>query len=333
MSSPLSRGQVMDTQRARIHEATMQILAERGMRGATVARVIARAGVSRSTFYALFEDLESCILAAVQQVLSQSAGRMSAAFERESIWQDGVLAAVAALLISLDREPLLARVCLVESLAGSSDVLRHRARVLATLNPMVAMGREQVQTLQGSELAAEASVAAVAGILHNRLVNEEAPPFISLLGELVGLVVTPYLDPATVLREKERADDMARALAEECLSKAPSLLANAQIPAGLRRPGAYRARSCIIFLATNPGSSNKAVAAGIGVSHLGQVSGLLARLANAGLLVKQSSGAGRPNASRLTVLGESVAEALNDTLVNDCRDSTQSSRCTDCSYR
>ncbi len=52
---------------------------------------------------------------------------MSKAFADEGSWQDVVLAALAALLESLDREPLLARVCLLEMLAGSPEVLEHRA--------------------------------------------------------------------------------------------------------------------------------------------------------------------------------------------------------------
>jgi hypothetical protein len=85
-----------------------------------------------------------------------------------------------------------------------------------------------------------------------------------------------------------------------------------QLPAGLSHPGAYRARSCVIFLAANPAASNKAVAAGIGVSSLGQVSELLKRLAGTGLLIKHSGGAGRPNAWYLSSHGEQLAQALKD---------------------
>lgn len=308
---PVSREQAREMQRKRILEAMVGEVGERGLRGATVAGVSARAGVSRSTFYDLFEDLEVCVLAVLSQVASRSTILMSKAFAGEARWQDGVMAALAALLVSLDREPLLARVCLLETLAGSRAVLQHRARELAALNPLVDVGREQARAnCELPELTAEASVASVAGILHTRLVTGEAPPFIGLLGQLVGLVVAPYLDPHDVVQEIKRGEDTARRIAQERPPRPSKSYASARIPAALRQPGAYRARACVIFLSVNPGVSNNEVAAGIGVSHLGQVSELLKRLVVTGLLTKHPGGAGRPNAWWLTSHGEQVAHDL-----------------------
>lgn len=307
---PRSRAQAREMQRKRILDAMVGEVGERGLRRATVAGVSARAGVSRSTFYELFEDLEVCLLVVLRQVVSRSTALMSEAFKRETSWQDGVLAALTALLVSLDRQPLVARVCLVETLAGSPAVLRHRARELAALNPLVDVGREQARANgEPPELTAEGSVASVTGILHARLVTGEAPPFIGLLGQLVGLVVAPYLDSHDVVREIKRGEDLARAIAEERASSSSLSPAKVPIPVGLRHPGAHRARSCVIFLAANPGASNKSVAAGIGISHLSQVSELLSRLAGIGLLTKQSGGPGRPNAWRLTPHGEQYTQA------------------------
>jgi AcrR family transcriptional regulator len=309
-SRPGSRTQAQEMQRKRILDAAVGEVGERGLRHATVAGVSARAGVSRSTFYEFFEDLEACVRVVLRQVVSRSTILMSDAFRREAHWQDGVLAALAALLVSLDRQPLLARVCLVEALAGSPGVLQHRARELAALNPLVDVGREQARAHGAPpELTAEGSVASVAGILHARLVTGEAPPFVSLLGQLVGLVVAPYLDPGEVVRAIKRGEDLERTILEERASSSSLAPATVQIPAALRHPSAHRARSCVIFLAANPGASNAAVAAGIGVSHLSQVSELLSRLQAAGLLTKQSGGAGRPNAWWLTPHGEQYAQA------------------------
>lgn len=300
-------------QRKRILDATVGEVGERGLQSVTIAGVVARAGVSRSTFYELFGDLDVCILAVLREVTSRSTGLISEALAQEPRWQDGVLAALAALLTFLDREPLLARVFLVETLAGSPAVLKHRASELALLNPLVDAGRKQGQAKrEPPELAAEASVASITGILHTRLVTGEAPPFIGLLGQLVGLVVAPYLDPSQVVHEIDRGEAMARVLANEGSSHGPSSKGRARIPAGLRHPGAYRARSCVIFLAANPGASNKAVAAGIGVSSLGQVSELLKRLAALGLLAKHSGGTGHANAWWLTAYGEQASVALKN---------------------
>jgi AcrR family transcriptional regulator len=300
-------------QRKRILDAMVCEVGERGLRGVTIAGVSARAGVSRSTFYELFKDLDSCVLAVLRQVASRSTALMAKAFAEEDSWQDGVLAALAALLESLDREPLLARVCLLEMLAGSPEVLEHRARELAALNPLVDVGRKQARTTgEPVELTAEASVASVAGILHTRLVTGEAPPFIGLLGQLVGLVVCPYLEPHEVVIEVKRGEALAQTIAEKHASSSTQPPITAQLPAALSHPGAYRARSCMTFIAAKPGSSNKQIAAGIDVPHLGQVSELLARLARGGLLLKRAGGAGRPNQWWLTPQGEQAAQALQD---------------------
>jgi AcrR family transcriptional regulator len=301
-------------QQKRIFAATVGEVGERGLRGVTVAGVSERAGVSRSTFYELFHDLDACILMVLSQVATRSTALMSKAFAEQASWEDGVLAALAALLVSLDRDTLLARVCLVETLAGSPAVLEHRARELAALNPLVDIGRKRAHASgEPPELTAEASVASVAGILHTRLVTGEAPPFIGLLGQMVGLVTGPYLDPRDVARVINRGEAIARSIARE-RSTAPVLSrVDAPLPPALRHPGAYRARSCLVFLADNAGASNKAVAVGIGVSSLGQVSELLKRLARSGLLVKHSGGVGRPNAWSLTPHGERVAQTLKNT--------------------
>lgn len=71
---PVSREQAQEMQQRRILDATVGEVAERGLRGATVAGVITRAGVSRSTFYELLEDMETCVVTVLRMLryLSQS---------------------------------------------------------------------------------------------------------------------------------------------------------------------------------------------------------------------------------------------------------------------
>jgi AcrR family transcriptional regulator len=58
------RSGVEDGQRARLLEAMVQTVADQGYPRTTVAEVVRAAGVSRSTFYALFEGKEECFLEA-----------------------------------------------------------------------------------------------------------------------------------------------------------------------------------------------------------------------------------------------------------------------------
>ena len=181
-----------------------QVVAERGLRGASVKLVTGRAGISSSLFRAVFASLDDCILAVLEQVMMRSSALMVEAFDREPFWQDGVLAALEALLAFLDFEPASARIYLVESLAGPPAALQLRASLLESFSPLVDRGRDLVSAdRQPSAMAAGSAIASVAGTLHAQLVAGSSPPFISLLGELAGMVVTPYLGVAA--EEGDRA--------------------------------------------------------------------------------------------------------------------------------
>jgi AcrR family transcriptional regulator len=300
---------VLELQRRRMLDAMAQVLAERGLRSATIGEVASRAGVSRSTFCELFEGLEDCFVALLEHVMVRSTTLIREAFAREAEWQDAVLAGLEALLVFLDSEPALARMILVEALAGPPEALQRRARLLEPLEPLVEGARELLPArAQPPPVTAEATIIAVAGILHARVVDGNAPPYIELLGELTGLVVAPYLGVSAAAEAIERGGARARVLAREVSARREVRVV---VPGELRHAKAYRLRSCLLYLAANPGLSNQAVASGIGVSHLGQTSVLLSRLNSLGLLTKRSGGAGRPNAWWPSSYGERVARALD----------------------
>src|SRR2546423_602659 len=60
----LAREVVVASQRGRMIEAMAETVAEKGYAATTVADVVARAGVSRRTFYEHFADREECFLGA-----------------------------------------------------------------------------------------------------------------------------------------------------------------------------------------------------------------------------------------------------------------------------
>jgi AcrR family transcriptional regulator len=304
------REQVQEMQRRRLLNAMAHLLAEEGLRRLTVRGLCARADASPSTFRELFGNLDGCFLALLERVMERSTTLVIAAFEGESSWQEGVLAGLEALLVFLDREPVLARVCLVEALAGPRDALKLRARLFALLEPLLERGREQLAPEQQPlPLTAAATVALVAGVLQERFVRDREPAFVELLGELGGLVVAQYLGISEGNRQVERGNARAQVLTSE-LSVRPREVP-VDIPKEIRHARAQRLRLCLAYLAENPGVSNQSIAIGIELSHLGQTSTALSRLNDAGLLVKRAGGAGRPNAWWLSPYGEQVARALD----------------------
>ena len=56
----LPREVIANSQRERLLEAAMQVVAERGYAATTIGDLTGEAGVSRTTFYELFDDKEAC---------------------------------------------------------------------------------------------------------------------------------------------------------------------------------------------------------------------------------------------------------------------------------
>lgn len=303
------RPEVVEAQRARLLEATAEVVAENGLRGASKSQIAECAGVSRTTLAEQFASLDDCLLALLDMVLERAAAQIVKAFERESSWSDGVLAALEGLLVLLDREPLRARVCLLESMTLPPAALQVRALAVGEIARLVdGRVRDELSIeRQPPVTMSEATIGAVLGLLRRRVLSGVAPPFLALLGELAETVVAPYLGPSAAARAASTGKARAQALLNQDASP-PSEL---EVPSMLRHANAHRMRACVQYLADHSGSSNRAIGAAIGVSHAGQVSRLLARLHEAGLLEKEEGGAGRPNDWRLSPYGVEVAQALS----------------------
>jgi len=304
------REQARVLQRRRLLDAMAQLVAEEGFRRVRTASVCARAAVSPGVLRELFGGLDGCFLALLEHAMDRSMALVTEAFEAEASWQDGVLASLEALLVFLDSEPALAKVCLVEVQAGPPEAADLRARLFAALRPLLDRGREQLTIeQQPPQLTARATIALVAGVLQEQFVEGQDPQFIGLLGELAGLVVAQYLGLSKAKPQIERGDARAEVLARDLTAR--PVVPPVQIPKEIRHARAHRRRLCLAYLAENPGASNQAIAVGIELSHLGQLSTALSRLDRMGLLVKQAGGAGRPNAWWLSPYGEQVARALD----------------------
>jgi AcrR family transcriptional regulator len=300
-------------QRSRILDAMAEVAAHQGMRRATVRSVLKQARISSATFYVLFKDLDDCFLTLLGEVMSHSTRLMFEAFQRESSWPDGAAAGLAALLVSLDAEPARTRVCLTESLGAGTMALELRACMLRALEPLIDARQDQASLARVPlALTAEPTIASVVGILHNRLVSGDAPPFIDLLGELVSLVLGPGMDASSLTDRVEQAEQLAREISQQRLSFPVAPSTKTQIPKVLQHPLARRARACVLYLANHPGASNQTIGAAIAVTHQGQISTLLARLHDLGLLVKHAGAPGHPNAWSLTAEGNRIAQALED---------------------
>lgn len=321
-------GAPVGTQRARIMGAIVEVVAERGYAGASVGAVIERARVARRTFYEQFPGgLDEGLNAVLDDVLAQTGALAAAQLERHETWQEGVCAAMASLLMFLDSEPELARVCFIHTSGAGPTVVEHRERVMRAFRARIA-ARIESEGVRVSPLTAESVLASIFGVIRARLVSPEQNQMIELLGPLMEILAIPLAASEQLVREeRRRGDELARAIqAGEVDWARPSSARGGAgtgaaeaggesdedaLPALLINPSARRLRECLRHVAEHPGSSNREVAAGIGVTHSSQISKLLSELADAGLASRLSEGAGKRNAWWLTERGMRAARILS----------------------
>ena len=119
------------------------VASEHGVGYATVARVVARSGVSRRTFYEQFVDREDCFLAAFDLAMERIAAVVLPAYRQSSKWRERVRAGMTALLRFLDLEPGVARLVIVEALGAGPKALERRRRGIAQIITVIdQQGRE-----------------------------------------------------------------------------------------------------------------------------------------------------------------------------------------------
>jgi hypothetical protein len=164
-------------------------------------------------------------------------------------------------------------------------------------------------------MTAEGLVGAAFGIVYARLLRGQRKPLVGLLGELMGMIVLPYLGPAAARREQDAP--VPRAVTPR----------TAQRPVSRQRPVAdplenvpmrltYRTSRVLEgvaeLAARGSAPSNREVGDFAGIQDPGQVSKLLRRLERLGLLANSGAGhsKGEPNAWRLTATGEQVARSI-----------------------
>ncbi|HTD58378.1 MAG TPA: hypothetical protein VK672_05740 [Solirubrobacteraceae bacterium] len=323
------RGQVTGIQRARMIAAMIDVVSERGRSNATVAHVVARSGVSRRTFYEVFDDFEDCFLAALDQSISRASKYVLNVYSPADKWRARIRVALVGLLEFLEDEPAMGRLCVVETLGAGRRVHERRQRAVDAAIAVLDEGRGESKSATSlPALTSEGVVGGVLSVLHARLVagwgnleSGERPEghtqrvdggqaggrgsLLELTGSLMGMLVLPYLGPAAAQKESSRAAP-ERKIRPHPASRDPLR--------DLEMRLTYRTVRVLLSIAAAPGSSNREVGAAAGIDDQGQISKLLSRLEKLGLI--ENSGAGQvrgaPNAWELTKKGVEVQQLVVD---------------------
>jgi AcrR family transcriptional regulator len=186
---------VTENQRDRLIDAATAIFAERGFASLAVANVIDQAGVSRGTFYEIFDNKFDCLLAAQQRAFDRLHRAIVSACSAEDDWPRGVAAGVAAGLDFVAEFPDDARLILASSHPSSEPQLASEGiSANEWLADLLRDGsRTYADARSPSDLTEQAAVGAAISIVGSCLTSERVGPMPELTAALVQIILTPYL--------------------------------------------------------------------------------------------------------------------------------------------
>jgi AcrR family transcriptional regulator len=196
---------VAASQRMRLLEAVVEAVAEKGYQETRVTDIIARAGVSRKTFYEHFDEKEECFLAAYELEVSQIVETAAGAFAGEGPrpWPEQLRDGVRAFLRYLAEHPAAARVCIVDVMGAGKKAIDRRDAALRSFTYFVDAGRSEAD----HEVPGRLALAILGGgyeLIAAELIHGSAANLDRLAPDLVYLMTLPFLGPRRAFAEREK---------------------------------------------------------------------------------------------------------------------------------
>jgi AcrR family transcriptional regulator len=209
----LSRQFVEDNQRERVLAAVAEAVADMGYVPTAVEDIIATAGVSRRTFYALFKNKEEAFLAAYDDGVERLFVAVEAAYERGGSWSERARNGLQAYLEALAMFPELAHLCIVDVLAAGPTAVARRDDALQRFVDMVDHGRDEARAgLVVPSMAAQTIVGGIHEVIYSRILRGQTASLPGLLPELSYSMLLPFVgqDAAVAEYEALRAPEQRR---------------------------------------------------------------------------------------------------------------------------
>jgi AcrR family transcriptional regulator len=208
----LPRRFIVHNQRERMLLAVAEAVAEQGFVTTTVADIIARARLSRRTFYEHFADKEECFLAAYDTVVEQLLAAVGQAYEQAEGWPQKVHDGLETFIAYLAAEPAFARMCIVEVVAAGPEARGRRDAAMRVFVEFLEPGRtEAPRGIVVPALAADIVVGGIYEIIYSRLQRDAADELVEMLPELLYSALVPYIGHRAAERAVAEARERAGA--------------------------------------------------------------------------------------------------------------------------
>jgi AcrR family transcriptional regulator len=200
LSQSLPRGRhsipreiVVDNQRTRLLDGVAGALQERCYGDLAVAHITGEAGVSRATFYVIFESKRECVRVAHERAFERLTDRIGQACAGLYEWGDKLAAGLGAGLRFAVESPQEARLLILESM-GADTILVDR--VIAShdeLASLLRVGRKHRPSAAGlPEVTERGLIGAVTSVVADFLMAGKAADLIELEPQLLEFMLMPY---------------------------------------------------------------------------------------------------------------------------------------------
>jgi AcrR family transcriptional regulator len=178
-------------------DAVTRAVADRGYARMTVADIVARAEVSRRTFYEQFENKEDCFLAAYEagaQALAADIRAAVRALSPEDDWRTWTRVALESFTTGLASSPDFARVFFVDVLGAGHRAVELRQRVYdlfaERLRILVTHAARRDKSIQPvSDLVLRALVGGIGELVQRHILTEGAASLGKLAPDLAQLAI------------------------------------------------------------------------------------------------------------------------------------------------
>jgi AcrR family transcriptional regulator len=188
----IPRAVVHEVQRGRLLDALAEVIAEEGYLDTTVHKILKRAGISRRTFYEIFTDKEDCFLAAYQEAADHILALVQRACQLGGTPETRIENSLRAMLEFAEREPQVARMCVVEVMAAGDKARQRRATTMERLSGLTADALEE-RCENRDEALLRARV--LAGGVHEMAYDALSRGQVRGLSDLAENVVASHLAP------------------------------------------------------------------------------------------------------------------------------------------
>jgi AcrR family transcriptional regulator len=198
----------------RIRKALIDLVAEKGYEEVTIAMVVDRAGVPRSTFDDAFPDLESCVGWAYEEIAREYDPVVLAAFCEHSDWRDSIRAAAYTSARFIEERPNEVRFGVTEILRAGPMAQVVRERHLQRMVDLIDAARGELDDPD----SVDRSVAeGVVGAIYNKITVElqrrrsRRLAAADVVADMMYIAVGPYFGQAAAREELRRGPEDRRA--------------------------------------------------------------------------------------------------------------------------